>query len=121
MDPVLAFIVGMALVGFLWLGARAVSVWEKSVVPAPAADKSLDAVRIALSQFDPERVLGKLDELERKISAGVDEAKLVPVYDRMNLLSKDMMEAKAELVKLRAQSGARRLLGGAKNEAPADG
>lgn len=115
------FIAGIAIAGVIFTANRAIDVWKASVVPNPKSNPELDAVRAQLSQFDPEQVLAKLDELDKRSAVKTPDEKLVPIYDRMNVLSKDMMEFKAELVKLKTQSGTRRLLGGAKLPEVTDG
>ena len=121
MDPILAFIIGMALVGFLWLGRTALSVWERSLVAPGDRDPELNKVRVALSRFDPEQILAKLDELDAAVKKSPTDEKLVPIYDRMNLLSKDVMTLKAEVVTMKTRSGVRSLLGGKQNPEVVDG
>lgn len=106
MEMFIAFVAGMTVIGVLFTANRAIDVWKASVVPNPRKDPELDQIRIALSQFDPETVLSKLDELAGRLDklekGGVAHAKLVQLFERTNDLTADMVEVKAMVVKLSA-------------------
>lgn len=128
MDLAWAFVAGLTVAGALFTANRAIDVWKASVVPNPKSNPELDAVRVALSQMDPEAALAAVDKLAARVKkledGGVAHDKLVALFERMNVLSNDMVDVKAAVVKLQSTANWKSLAGGKiphRDEAPTDG